>query len=86
MIMKVFTVYDSKAECYLQPFFMQTKGQAIRAFSELASDEKHNFGKYPADFTLFELGMFDDAKAEFTSYNTPVSLGLALEFKSQGNT
>jgi hypothetical protein len=81
MIMKVFTIYDSKAESYLQPFFMQSKGQAIRAFSELVNDEKHNFGKYPADFTLFELGVWDDSKALFTTYATPVSLGVAVEFK-----
>jgi len=80
MEMKIYSVYDSKTEAFLQPFFMQAKGQAIRAFSELANDEKHQFGKYPEDFTLFEIGLFDDQKGSIVTHSTPVSVGLAIEF------
>lgn len=79
MIVKVFSVYDSKVEAYIQPFFMQSRGQAIRAFGDTAMDSSTNVGKHPADFTLFELGEFDDATARFDMHNTPVSLGVAVE-------
>jgi len=80
MIMKIFTVYDSKIEGYLQPFFMQHKGAAIRAFSELCNDSGHNFGKYPSDYTLFEVGSWDGSNCGFSLYVTPVSLGVGVEF------
>jgi len=79
MIQKVFVVYDSKVDAYMSPFFMAARGQAIRSFVEIASDKTHNIGKYPADFTLFELGEYDDSSAKFTLHATPVSLGVALE-------
>ena len=64
-MMKCFTVYDSKAEAFLQPFFMQSKGAAIRGFTELVNDKNHSFGKYPGDYTLFELGSFDEQTGKF---------------------
>jgi hypothetical protein len=80
MIVKIFTVYDSKIESYLQPFFMMSKGAAVRALTDSVSDATHQFAKYPEDFTLFELGSFDDADATFTMHPTPISLGVAVEF------
>lgn len=79
MIQKIFAVYDSKVDAYLSPFFMAARGQAIRSFVDIASDKTHNIGKYPADFTLFELGEYDDSCAKFTLHSSPYSLGLALE-------
>jgi len=80
--LKVFTVYDSKAECYLQPFCAVSRGAAIRMFTDSANNEQHQFSKYPADFTLFELGDYDECTAKYTLLPTPVSLGLAIEFKN----
>lgn len=81
MQLKVFGIYDSKAEAYLQPFLMKSKGEAIRALSNHVSDPEHNFCKYAEDFTLFELGSWDDANGQFTLHNTPQSLGVLVEFK-----
>lgn len=80
MNFKIFTVYDCKAQNYLQPFFCRSTGEAVRSFTEIANDPKSQIGKYPVDFTLFELGSFDDNTADFVIFNTPVSLGLANDF------
>lgn len=80
MLLKVFTVYDSKAEFYMQPFCMKSKGEAIRAFSESCNDDKTSLGKYPADFTLFEIGEFDDAKGTYLLHNTLINCGIGNEF------
>lgn len=80
MVLKIYSVYDSKAEAYIPPMFYQSKGQALRQFSEVANDKTHQIGKYPEDFTLFEIGEFNDSNCKFTLYDTPYSLGLALEF------
>lgn len=80
MIYKMFSIYDSKAEAYLQPFFMVTKGQAIRALTDILSDPAHQFSKYSADFTLFELGEYNDSNATFSILPSPLSMGVILEF------
>lgn len=80
MNMKIFCVFDSKVGAFMQPFFMQSKGAAIRGFSELVNDKTHSFGKYPSDFTLFELGSWSDQDAKFVQYATPDSLGIGIEF------
>lgn len=78
---KIFTVYDSKVQAYMLPFYQQTKGAAIRAFKDTCNDSTHPFYKHPEDYTLFELGEFDDGKAKFELYKTPISLGVAHEYK-----
>lgn len=82
MKLKVYSIYDSKVEAYLNPWFAQAKGEAIRALTELVNDSKTNIGKYPADFTLFELGEYDNANAQFNLHSAPVSVGVAIEFKN----
>ena len=65
MITKIFSVYDSKAEVFGKPFFSGTKGLALRSFTEISNDSASEIGKYPADFTLFELGEYDDSNGSF---------------------
>lgn len=78
---KFFTVYDSKTEVYLQPFLMQTKGAAIRAFADTVNDQSSQFAKHPEDFTLFEIGEYDDTTANMIAYDVKQPLGLAKEFQ-----
>lgn len=80
MILKVFTIYDSKLEAFMQPFFMQSKGAAIRAFTDTVNDRSTQFNKHPSDFTLFEIGEYDDQKGNLANYTSKNSLGLAVEF------
>ena len=80
MLMKIYSVYDSKVEAYLPPLFYKSKGEFLRAFAEAANDVKSNIGKYPADYTAFELGSWDDSSSSFDLHKTPLSLGVALEF------
>jgi len=80
MITKIFTVYDSKAEAYLQPFFMPNRGQAIRAFQDTVNDPKTQFHKHPSDFSLFEIGTYDDLSGAITMHDAKVNLGTAVEF------
>lgn len=79
MIQKVFCIYDAKVEAFMSPFYAVARGAAIRSFIEVAGDKTHNIGKYPSDFTLFELGEYDDSNAKFTMKSSPYSLGTALE-------
>lgn len=79
MILKMFSVFDSKVGAYITPFFVPSVGHALRGFIEAASDSSNNICKYPADFTLFEIGEFDDSSCSFNLLSTPRSLGVAIE-------
>ena len=72
MIKKIYTVYDEKAEAYLQPFYFEKLGQAKRAVADLVNDPDHQFGKHPSDFTLFFIGDFDDSNAEIIPDKKPI--------------
>lgn len=79
---KVFAVYDSKAEAYMQPFFMQSKGQAIRSWQDVVEDEKTQFAKHPGDFTLFEIGEYNEEKGLLIPHQQKINLGSALETRA----
>lgn len=80
---KVFCVYDSKAETYLTPFVMRSRGEAIRGFSDVTNDPNTQFAKHPGDFTLFEIGEWDSDSAKIAMYEAKQNLGVAIEFRKQ---
>lgn len=82
---KIFAVYDSKAEAYMTPFFMNKTEQARRSFADACQNPDLPFGRHPGDYTLFEIGAFNDHNAELTPQN-PISRGTALELNTQGNS
>lgn len=81
MIQQVFTVFDTKSEAFLNPFFSLAIGSAIRSFETACNEPGHDFQKYGADFTLFHLGAFDTNTAKFELLDAPQNLGLAITFK-----
>ena len=66
--MKMYSVFDTKADFWAPPFFARTHEEALRAFSVAANDRQHQWGRHPADFSLFYVGEFD----EFTGLCTGV--------------
>ena len=80
MIIKVYTVYDSKAECYLPPFYFKSTGEAVRAFSETVNQPTSTIGKHYSDYTLFEIGEYDDSSGMFSNYEPKIALGNGIEF------
>jgi len=80
MRLKVFTVYDSKTEAYLQPFCAITKASAIRAIIDSVNNPKSDFYKWPADYTLFEIGNYDDQKGSYEMNAAHINLGCLKEF------
>lgn len=65
MIQRIFSVYDSKANVYLTPFHLQNSQLAIRAFAHAANDKSTDVGKFPTDYTLFEIATYDDQTGIF---------------------
>lgn len=76
--MKIFSVYDDKADAFLPPFFFKTEAQALRAFAAAANEEGHDFQKHAADYTLFEIGDFSEQVGNIKGLDAIKNLGNAL--------
>jgi hypothetical protein len=75
----VFTVYDSAAGFYLEPFFAPSIEFAIRGFRTAVNNEGHQFNAHPTDYTLFHIGIYEPSEGMLVS-KTPSSLGVAITF------
>lgn len=80
MIHKIYSVYDSKAETYTPPFFQHHEAMAVRTFGDCCNDINHTFGKHPEDYTLTDLGFYDDSTGTITQ-DKIVSVTTGLQLK-----
>ncbi|MEO5368179.1 MAG: hypothetical protein H7831_17870 [Magnetococcus sp. WYHC-3] len=78
---KMYTIYDSAAQAYNKPVYFINRGAAIRAFADEASDPKSNICRHANDYTLFEIGEFDELTGEVRPYETKIPCGMASELK-----
>lgn len=81
-MLRIFSVYDSKAEAFIAPFYTTTVGLALRSFESAIRDEGHLFHIHAGDYTLFELGEFDETKGTFGIHKAAINLGLASTYKA----
>lgn len=81
MIKYFYAVYDSKAKCFANPFFMVNDATAVRALAAAANDPSTEVCRFPEDFTLFLLGSFDDSTGVVTPLPQAKSLGMAANWK-----
>lgn len=61
MILKVFAVRDTKACAFLQPFFSNSVGSALRAFGDAVNEKGSPFNKHPEDYLIYHIGSYDDS-------------------------
>lgn len=78
-MLNAFTIRDSAAEAYMRPFFAQSPGAAIRSFSDLVNDPEHPIGQHPEDYTLFQIGEFEELSGVLEVYE-PRSLGNGIQY------
>ena len=77
---KIYSLFDGPATAFTQPMFFHTDGQAIRAVAaSVNSQEENHISRTPADFTLFQLGTYDDKTGVIQSLSTPKRIALAVE-------
>jgi hypothetical protein len=81
---KVFSIHDNKASAFLPPFFLPQLGMALRVFTNCINESTHQFNKNPEDFTLFEIGEFDDEHGTLVPIS-PKSHGVGVEFIKTGS-
>jgi hypothetical protein len=81
MLLNIYSIYDSAANAYATPFFMQNDGLATRAFQANVDNKDSQIHEFPDQFTLFHIGTYDDENGSINSI-TPKSLGNALTYKT----
>lgn len=64
MILNAYSIFDLKSLVYHPPFFTHTHGSATRMVADLANDPRTSVGSHPADYQLFHVGFYDDAKGQ----------------------
>ncbi len=65
------SIYDEKAECFGQPFCVPAIGIAARHFTDAILNTESMMGKYPADFTLYEIGTWNNHDSKFENLEQP---------------
>lgn len=78
---QMFSIYDSKAKVFSNPFTSINTATAVRDFQRAASDPHSDISRFPEDYTLFDLATFDDVTGVIAFNSVPVNLGIASQFK-----
>ncbi len=64
---------------YLQPFFMRSVAEAVRACKTLVNEPRHNFNAHPSDYTLVQIGDWDEARGLLRPETSAIHLCCLVE-------
>lgn len=76
----MFSVHDIKAQTFGNPFTSTNQNTAMRDFHAACNDQNSQLYKYPNDFTLYEVGEFDDYTGIIAEYTKIICLGPASDY------
>jgi len=65
MIVRAYTIFDTKGLTYSNPFYAPTDGAAVRIVQDAANDLNTQLGRHPADFVVYNVGTYDDQNGIF---------------------
>lgn len=80
--MKIFSLFDSKAGAFTPPFFAASAGVAIRMTINAGSDPNTDLHRHGADFTLMEIGEWDELTGVIMPLEVKINLGTVLQLLS----
>lgn len=86
LTLRMYSVYDSKAAAYLNPWTAPSDAVAYRAFATAAVDPEHDFCRWPADFTLFHVGYWNTTTGHIITIEAKENLGTALDLIQRLNS
>lgn len=81
MKFNIYSVYDVKACAYARPLYLRSKEELFAAIYETAKEKSTGFYKHPEDYTVYELGTFDELTAKI-EYIGPQSVGTVLDIRA----
>lgn len=60
-------IFDVKIGAYARPVAVPADGAAIRSFQDAVNDKSTEYNKHPEDYSIFNIGTYDDVSGEFLS-------------------
>ena len=83
--LRLYSIYDSKAEQFSPPQVYHNDMLALRAFEGIVNDDKMLIKKYPEDFSLHYVGNLGDSDGRYfveasDESRVPVLVGRAVEY------
>lgn len=72
MIYNLYSIYDEITQSFSYPFHSINERAAIRSFQHVSMDKNSSIFHSPSDFILYDIGIFDDSTAQFSSHSQPV--------------
>lgn len=83
--MRLYSIYDSKAEQFSPPQVYHNDMLALRAFQGIVNDDKMLIKKYPEDFSLYYVGNIGDSDGRYhfeysDESRIPVLVGRAIDY------
>ena len=84
-IKKMYAIFDTKADAFLNSITLPTDAEAVRWFTHLInSDTKDDFiAQYPRDYILFRLQDFDAKTGYFDKETKPKELITGVAWKNR---
>lgn len=82
MLKKVYSIYDEKACFFSAPYVSTNDLTALRSFSQVATDPHTEIHRFPTDYSLYEIGTFDDFTGVMTPLQAAINHGKANQFNS----
>lgn len=83
--LRLYCIYDSKAEQFSPPQVYHNDMLALRAFEGLVNDDKTLINSYPEDFSLYYVGNLGDSDGRYFLENSdesrvPSLVGRAVDY------
>lgn len=78
-----YSIYDSKADVHSRPLIVVNLPSFERELMKAVTDERSPYSQYPADFTLFLLGSYNDHTAAFDLLPSKIAVYNLAEFKAR---
>lgn len=83
--LRLYSIYDSKAEQFSPPQVYHNDMLALRAFEGIVNDDKMLIKNYPEDFSIYYVGNLGDSDGRYfiessDESRVPVLVGRAVDY------
>ena len=83
--LRLYSIYDSKAEQFSPPQVYHNDMLALRGFESIVNDDNMLIKKYPEDFSIYYVGNLSDSDGCYYVENcdesrVPILIGRAIEY------
>lgn len=86
MDLYVYAIFDRKAQIYSQPFFTPNEAVAVRMLRGMVREPGTQIHSSPEDFTLYNLGTYNDLIGVFDCPKEPIPVVNAIQLQGLTTT